>query len=169
MKSHLVKELGPEGVKLVVGNTAIGIYSHEKPRVYIDVSRLPELTSLSERDDGVHLGAAAVIQDLIDFAASVIARRPAEQTIGLRDLPRTPHREDQVRDIAKAAALCTARGHGNIIETGRVLLGRIDELGAKLTLDVRKCKDQVMLGLAEGACQVGPIHYPSSHAGEVQT
>jgi hypothetical protein len=77
----------------------------------------------------------------------------------LRALPRTPQREDDVRDVAKAAALCAARSHGNIIETGRVLLGSIDELGAKLSLDVRKCKDHVMLGLAEGACQIGPIVY----------
>lgn len=77
----------------------------------------------------------------------------------LGNLPRTSNREDQVRDIAKSAALCTARSHGNIIETGRALLGSIDELGAKLSLDIRKCKDHVMLGLAEGACQIGPIVY----------
>lgn len=68
-------------------------------------------------------------------------------------------REDRLRDIAKAAALSTARSHGNIIETGRTLLGNLDELGAKHNLDVRRCKDQVMLGLAEGACQIGPIVY----------
>jgi hypothetical protein len=68
-------------------------------------------------------------------------------------------REDRLRDIAKAAALSTARSHGNIIETGRTLLGNLDELGAKHSLDVLRCKDQVMLGLAEGACQIGPIVY----------
>ena len=77
----------------------------------------------------------------------------------LQELPTGPDREDRLRDIAKVAALSTARSHGNIIETGRTLLGSIDELGARLSLDVRRCKDQVMLGLAEGACQVGPIVY----------
>lgn len=77
----------------------------------------------------------------------------------LQELPKGPDREDRLRDIAKAAALSTARSHGNIIETGRTLLGSIDELGGRLSLDVRRCKDQVMLGLAEGACQVGPIVY----------
>lgn len=76
----------------------------------------------------------------------------------IEDLPRSG-REDRLRDVAKAAALATARHHGNIIETGRVLLSCIDELGQRLGLDVRRCKDQVMLGLAEGACQVGPIVY----------
>jgi hypothetical protein len=77
----------------------------------------------------------------------------------LVELPQTIDREDRLRDIAKAAALSTARSHGNIIETGRTLLGNIDELGAKLSLDIRRSKEQVMLGLAEGACQVGPIVY----------
>lgn len=77
----------------------------------------------------------------------------------LEELAKGPEREDRLREISKAAALSTARSHGNIIETGRILLGNIDELGAKLSLDVRRCKDQVMLGLAEGACQVGPIVY----------
>jgi hypothetical protein len=77
----------------------------------------------------------------------------------LRDLPARADREERLREVAKAAALSTARSHGNIIETGRILLGNIDELGSSLSLDVRKCKDQVMLGLAEGACQIGPIVY----------
>lgn len=77
----------------------------------------------------------------------------------LQELPQGAGREDRLREIAKAAALSTARSHGNIIETGRVLLGNIDELGAMLSLDVRRCKDNVMLGLAEGACQIGPIVY----------
>jgi hypothetical protein len=77
----------------------------------------------------------------------------------LAQLPAGSSKEDALRDIAKAAALSTARSHGNIIETGRVLLANIDEIGGKLGLDVRRCKDQVLLGLAEGACQIGPIVY----------
>lgn len=75
------------------------------------------------------------------------------------ELPRGPEREDRLRDISKAAMLATARSHGNIIETGRTLLGNIDELGVRLMLDVPRCKEQMLLGLAEGACQVGPIVY----------
>lgn len=70
-----------------------------------------------------------------------------------------PQGQDCVRDICKAAALSTARGHGNIIETGRILLGSIDELGDTFALEVRRCKENALLGLAEGACQVGPIVY----------
>lgn len=75
------------------------------------------------------------------------------------ELPRGAEREDRLRDVSKAAILSTARSHGNIIETGRALLGNIDELGVRLMLDVPRCKDQMLLGLAEGACQVGPIVY----------
>lgn len=77
----------------------------------------------------------------------------------LGDLPRGPEREDRLRDICKAAMLATARAHGNLIETGRTVLANIDELGVRLMLDVARCKDQMLLGLAEGACQVGPIVY----------
>ncbi len=77
----------------------------------------------------------------------------------LGELTGGPAGQDGVRDISKAAALATARSHGNIIETGRILLGSIDDLGGRLGLDLRRCKENTLLGLAEGACQVGPIVY----------
>ena len=88
LKARLVQEFGPQAVKLVVGNTAIGIYAHEQPHYHLDISRLPELTMLQESEDGLLVGAAVVIQDLLDFAEGVIARRPGEQTTGLRELVR---------------------------------------------------------------------------------
>ncbi len=66
---------------------------------------------------------------------------------------------DGIRDVSKAAALATARCHGNIIDTGRLLLGSIDEICARIHLDALSCKENVLLGFAEGACQVGPIVY----------
>lgn len=77
----------------------------------------------------------------------------------VQNLPRTEGRERQLRDVAKAATLSTGRFYGNIIETGRVLLGSIDEIGHSQGLNVRECKDHLLLGLAEGACQIGPIVY----------
>ncbi len=77
----------------------------------------------------------------------------------LRQFTRGQAAQEGVRDISKAAALSTARCHGNIIETGRILLGGIDELGGALGLELRRCKEDALLGLAEGACQVGPIVY----------
>ncbi len=77
----------------------------------------------------------------------------------VESLPKNDGRERQLRDIAKSAVLSTARFYGNIIETGRVLLGCIDELGDRHNLNVRECKDHLLLGLAEGACQIGPIVY----------
>ena len=88
LKVRLVEEHGSEQVGLVVGNTAIGIYSHEHPRYQIDISRLPELTVRQERDEGLLIGGSVVIQDLMDFAQQVIDRRPAQQTAGLRELVR---------------------------------------------------------------------------------
>jgi hypothetical protein len=102
--------------------------------------------------------AGAIFDRIFAEGGTLRANIIAAFESSVEDLPRNG-REDRMRDVAKAAALSTARCHGNIIETGRVLLGNIDELGNRLGLDVRRCKDQVMLGLAEGACQVGPIVY----------
>lgn len=74
-------------------------------------------------------------------------------------LPIVSGQEHQLRELAKVAVLATARRHGNIIGTGRVLLSHIDELGAKISDNIALCKDEVLLGLAEGACQIGPIVY----------
>lgn len=100
---------------------------------------------------------------VFDRAFSEAGTTPASVVVAfqgiLHELPQTIDREESLRDVAKAAALSTARSHGNIIDAGRTLLANIDELGHALSLDVRRCKDQVLLGLAEGACQVGPIVY----------
>lgn len=77
----------------------------------------------------------------------------------LNDLCSQPQAEEHLRILAKASVLATARCHGNIIETARTILGHIDELGLHHQLDVRRAKEDFMLGLADGICQIGPIVY----------
>lgn len=69
LKRELVKlGGGRESVRLVFGNTASGIYAHEKPRYFIDISRVNELTALAETDAGITVGATTPIQMMLEFA-----------------------------------------------------------------------------------------------------
>ncbi|MBN9420108.1 MAG: molybdopterin-dependent oxidoreductase [Candidatus Eremiobacteraeota bacterium] len=138
LKASLVREHGAAQVKLVVGNTAIGIYAHEDPAFFIDISQLPELTVLEELEDGLLVGAAVVIQDLLDFAEAVIERRPVEQTVGLRELVR------HGKLIAGRQVRSAGSVGGNVaITTGHALQGEpfpsdlfaiLTALGARVTM-----------------------------------
>jgi hypothetical protein len=67
--------------------------------------------------------------------------------------------ELQLRSIAKSAALATGRCHGNVVETGRCLLDQLYGLAEKHSFKQEIARDQVLLGVAEGACQLGPVVY----------
>jgi xanthine dehydrogenase/oxidase len=86
IKNSLVEHAGPDQVKLVVGNTASGIYPNEKPQFIIDISHIKELTEVSENADGLHVGAAVPIQDLLEFAERLVKSKPKQQTTGLQQL-----------------------------------------------------------------------------------
>lgn len=84
LKTLLADEVGPEQVKVIVGNTASGIYPNEKPKYVIDISLIEELNELTESEDGIRVGAAVAIQDLMDFSEKLIKKLPAQKTEGLR-------------------------------------------------------------------------------------
>lgn len=87
LKALLSEESGAENIKLVVGNTATGIYPHENPIYIIDISRIAELCELTDSADGITLGAAVSIQDLIERAEEIIKReKAAHKTEGLAQL-----------------------------------------------------------------------------------
>ncbi|MGH9548280.1 MAG: FAD binding domain-containing protein, partial [Terriglobales bacterium] len=86
LKSILSKHVAANQIKLVVGNTATGIYPDEKPRFIIDISQIKELNELTEKGDGIFLGAAVPIQDLMELCERVIKQKPADTTAGLRQL-----------------------------------------------------------------------------------
>lgn len=88
LKKHFVDTAGREQVKLVFGNTASGVYENEKPTYLIDISHVAELGEIAETDEGIWIGANVTIQKLIDVATEAIARRPAEQTTGLKAFQR---------------------------------------------------------------------------------
>lgn len=84
LKKLIADKEGAEQIKLAVGNTATGIYPGEKPRFVIDISQIKELNELFDSKDGITVGAAVSIQDLMEHAQSLIDKKPAEDTVGLK-------------------------------------------------------------------------------------
>ncbi|EHQ24797.1 molybdopterin cofactor-binding domain-containing protein [Mucilaginibacter paludis] len=56
-------------VKIVQGNTSIGIYKSdvEDPKVFIDVSALPEWKKITLKHDGLHLSGGVTINELLEY------------------------------------------------------------------------------------------------------
>lgn len=72
-------------VKLVVGNTSIGIYKAPEydPHVLIDVAQVAELLGFSSDPDGVRIGASETLSNVIDGLQKLIANRAKAKTKGL--------------------------------------------------------------------------------------
>lgn len=119
LKKQYAREMGLGNVRVIVGNTASGVYAHEHPGCLIDISALKELHFLQESDSGIDVGAAVSIQELLDFASEVIKQRPAEQLAGLKELKR--HAVFiaglQVRSAGSIAGnICMTKAHANTKE-----------------------------------------------------
>ena len=88
LKRTAASAVGRDQVRPVVGHTARAIYSDENAQVLIDISHIPELNTLTAGSDGLTVGAAVSIQDLVEFAEKQVAEHPAEKTVGLREFVR---------------------------------------------------------------------------------
>lgn len=109
-------------IRLVVGNTATGVCDN-RPDVFIDISRIPELTTLKATDDGIEAGAAVSIQRLLDFVAEQIAGLPKKKTAGLKAL----------RYLVRRLASIQVRNTGSI--GGNIYLAAIFEVYLKSVYD----------------------------------
>jgi xanthine dehydrogenase/oxidase len=58
-----------QDLKLVVGNTSAGIYKNQPAEILVDISGVPDLLNLIVTEDGMHIGAAVSLQEIITFTA----------------------------------------------------------------------------------------------------
>jgi len=86
LKKQFIKTHGRDSVKLIVGNTASGIYPNEKPLYLIDISRIQALQILEKNEIGITIGATTSIQKLIEFVANVAKEIGSEKGQGLESL-----------------------------------------------------------------------------------
>lgn len=77
----LMKAYAGQNLKLVVGNTSIGIYP-DLPNVYVDVSLVPELNRIDQLSGGISVGGAVTINRLMETLEWQITIMPPVQTIG---------------------------------------------------------------------------------------
>ncbi|XP_021278029.1 xanthine dehydrogenase 1-like isoform X1 [Herrania umbratica] len=77
-----LKEKYPNA-KLLVGNTEVGIEMRLKRiqyQVFISVTHVPELNMLNVKEDGIEIGAAVRLTELLNLLREVVTQRPAHET-----------------------------------------------------------------------------------------
>lgn len=75
-------------VKLVGGNTSIGVYDHfvEDPHVLIDISQLDELRGIEAEDDWLSFGSAVTYGELLDELDVLVDKTKGARLQGLETL-----------------------------------------------------------------------------------
>ncbi|XVF69650.1 hypothetical protein PTKIN_Ptkin11bG0098700 [Pterospermum kingtungense] len=77
-----LKEKYPNA-KFLIGNTEVGIEMRLKKmryQVLISVTYVPELNILNVKEDGIEIGAAVRLTELLNLLREVVAQRPAHET-----------------------------------------------------------------------------------------
>ncbi|GLT78778.1 hypothetical protein SLA2020_503040 [Shorea laevis] len=73
--------------KLLIGNTEVGIEMRLKRiqyQVLISVAHVPELNELNVKDDGIEMGAAVRLTELLNLLRQVVTQRSAHETSGCK-------------------------------------------------------------------------------------
>lgn len=88
LKKKCVSQAGRRDVKIILGNTASGVYQTEHAKYLIDISAIEILEKVAAQDSGIFVGAAVTIQEAINFISEVIKKRPEHETTGLKEFKR---------------------------------------------------------------------------------
>ncbi|XP_020224750.1 xanthine dehydrogenase 1 [Cajanus cajan] len=100
--------------KLLVGNSEVGIEMRLKRmsyRVLISVMHVPELNVLYAKDDGIEIGAAVRLSDLLNFFRKVTTERAAHETLSCKAVIEQLKwfAGTQIRNVASVGGnICTA-------------------------------------------------------------
>ncbi len=100
-------EVTPDTVKLVNGNTSVGIYKKPVyfPKLLIDISQISALFEKELKEDGIHLGGGRAMQDLLELTEKALKESDHANDAGLIALNKHVHRiaGTQVRSVASVA------------------------------------------------------------------
>jgi xanthine dehydrogenase/oxidase len=103
----LKHKVTPDDVKLVNGNTSVGIYKKAVyfPKLLIDISQVRELFEKELKEDGIHLGGGRAMQDLLELTEQALALPEHSSDAGFIALNKHVHRiaGTQVRSVASVA------------------------------------------------------------------
>eukprot|EP00051_Salpingoeca_urceolata_P009950 m.120900 g.120900 ORF g.120900 m.120900 type:complete len:1312 (+) comp16518_c0_seq3:946-4881(+) len=101
-----LKTFASRAIKLVVGNTSVGVFKHDKADVLLDVSRVPELSSVTPSKSSLVVGATTTIEQLI-----TMLRQQASVSASFTALA------DHLQKIANVAVRSVGSWAGNIMMT----------------------------------------------------
>lgn len=84
----LAKHRDTADVKLVGGNTSIGVYDRfvENPHVLVDISQLQELLGIKVTKTGLSFGGSVTYNDLLSELEALLADSPAGRAAGVESL-----------------------------------------------------------------------------------
>jgi len=139
-------------VKLVRGNTSIGVYNTfvENPHVLIDISCVAELQGIASGDDALAMGAAATYSELLDELDALVPNAPPEQRAGLEAM-RYMARHTAGTIVRNAASL----GGNTMLVVRHVTAG--EPFPSDLFTALASLGADVHLSLGEGNMRVMPI------------
>eukprot|EP01113_Clastostelium_recurvatum_P035010 TRINITY_DN4821_c0_g1_i1.p1 TRINITY_DN4821_c0_g1~~TRINITY_DN4821_c0_g1_i1.p1 ORF type:complete len:1340 (+),score=354.41 TRINITY_DN4821_c0_g1_i1:272-4021(+) len=104
LATTLAKYSAPEYiVKLVVGNTSVGIYKDDNPNVLIDIHSIPELKATSNTAASVTVGSAVTLSDLITKVTGWASSLPNASSYTYLATHLTKVANIQVRNVASWA------------------------------------------------------------------
>jgi xanthine dehydrogenase/oxidase len=151
---HAILRRHPDSanVKLVVGNTSIGVYNTfvENPHVLIDISCVDELHGVVANDAGLTIGAATTYSDFLAELDRLIPAAGADQRAGLESL-RYMARRTAGTIVRNAASLA-----GNTMLVVRHV-GEGEPFPSDLFTALSSLGAEVHLSLGSGDVRVLPI------------
>ncbi|CAK9146743.1 unnamed protein product [Ilex paraguariensis] len=132
--------------KLVVGNTEVGIEMRLKSMHYpvlISVTHVPELNMLSVKDDGMEIGAAVRLSELVKVLKKVTAERASYETSSCRAFI------EQIKWFAGTQIKNVASVGGNICTASPISDLNPLWMAARAMFRIIDCKGNIRTTLAE--------------------
>lgn len=132
--------------KLLVGNTEVGIEMRLKGMQYqvlISTTHVPELNVLSVKDDGLDIGAAVRLSDLLHVFRKVVLEREAHETSSLKAFI------EQLKWFAGTQIKNVASVGGNICTASPISDLNPLWMAAKAKFRIIDCKGNIRTVLAE--------------------
>ncbi|XP_048444791.1 xanthine dehydrogenase 1-like isoform X2 [Pyrus x bretschneideri] len=140
-----LKEKYPDA-KLLVGNTEVGIETRLKKiqyKVLIFVTHVPELSKLTVKDDGIEIGSAVRLSELLKVLRTVITERTAHETSACKALV------EQLKWFAGVQIRNVASVGGNICTASPISDLNPLWMASRAKFQIIDCKGNIRTTLAE--------------------
>ncbi|OMO78014.1 Aldehyde oxidase/xanthine dehydrogenase, a/b hammerhead [Corchorus olitorius] len=132
--------------KLLIGNTEVGIEMRLKRiqyQVLISVTHVPELNVLNVKEDGIEIGAAVRLTELLNLFREVVTQRPAHETSACKAFI------EQLKWFAGTQIKNVASVGGNVCTASPISDLNPLWMAARAKFNIINCKGNIRTTLAE--------------------